>query len=233
VIYVGMSGFSYPEWIGDVYPAGTKREGMLAEYAKIFNAVEINMSFRRTPEGSTIDRWRESVPEAFRFTMKANQRITHWRRLVDVGEDISELTERFGRMGERLGTLLFQVPATLKFDRALIASFGASLRPGYTYAFEPRDPSFLTDEATKALRTHEIALCLNDDLFDPAAYATTGPVAYFRFHRDSYSAEDLSERAALVGKLSTEGVDVYAFFQHEDNPESVRPALAFRDLVAG
>ena len=57
-----MSGFSYPEWIGEVYPEGTKRDGMLAAYAKIFNAVEINMSFRRTPEETTIDKWRDAVP---------------------------------------------------------------------------------------------------------------------------------------------------------------------------
>jgi uncharacterized protein YecE (DUF72 family) len=142
-----MSGFSYPEWIGDVYPAGTKREAMLGEYAKIFNAVEINMSFRRTPQESTIDRWRDTVPEGFRFTMKANQRITHWKKLADVAEDVGYFVERAGRMGERLGSVLFQIPPSLTFDRGLIDSFGASLRPGYVYALEPRDASFLGDEA--------------------------------------------------------------------------------------
>lgn len=227
-----MSGFSYPEWIGEIYPKGTKRQEMLSAYADVFNAVEINMSFRRTPEEKTIDRWREAVPEAFRFTMKANQLITHWRRLVDVGDDVSEFMKRAGRLGERLGSVLFQVPSTLKFDANLIDNFGGSLVAGHTYAFEPRDASFMTPEAAGSLRKHGIALCLNDDLFDPKSYSLTGRVAYFRFHRDSYTPEELNERSELIAALASTGADVYAFFQHEDSPDSVRPALAFRDLVA-
>jgi uncharacterized protein YecE (DUF72 family) len=226
-----MSGFSYPEWIGDVYPEGTKRSGMLAAYAKVFPAVEINMSFRRTPEESTIDRWRDSVPDDFRFTMKANQLITHWRRLVAVGDEVSEFIERARRLGERLGAVLFQIPPTLKFDRGVIDAFCAVLPPGCVYALEPRDASFVTQEALDALRAHGIALCLNDTLFEPKTYSRTGSAAYFRFHRDLYGPGDLEERAAIVKEIAAPGVDVYAFFQHEDNPESVRPALRLKDLL--
>lgn len=227
-----MSGFSYPEWIGDVYPEGTRRVGMLAEYAKIFNAVEINMSFRRTPQESTIDRWRDAVGDAFRFTMKANQVITHWRRLVDVGEDVSSFLERARRLGERLGAVLFQVPSSMTFNTGVIDAFGASLPSGSTYALEPRDASFLTSDAGDVLSTHGIALCLNDDLFDPSSYRVTGPVAYFRFHRDSYDANAIAERASLVRSIADDGTDVYVFFAHEDNPESVKPALAMQDALA-
>jgi uncharacterized protein YecE (DUF72 family) len=232
VIHLGMSGFSYPEWIGDVYPKGTKRSGMLTAFAEIFNAVEINMSFRRTPEESTIDRWREAVPESFRFTMKANQLITHWRRLVDVADDVSEFVGRASRLGERLGAVLFQLPPTLKFDAGVIDAFASSLPSGHTYAFEPRDASFLTPEATEVLRKHGLALCLNDDLFDPKRYATTGSIAYFRFHRDTYSSDDIAERASLVRAITEQGTDAYVFFAHEDNPQSVRPALSMKELLA-
>ena len=60
-----MSGFSYPEWIGEIYPEGTKRKDMLATYATIFPAVEINMSFRRNPLPKTIDTWRDAVADGF------------------------------------------------------------------------------------------------------------------------------------------------------------------------
>jgi uncharacterized protein YecE (DUF72 family) len=226
-----MSGFSYPEWIGEIYPAGTKRSQMLAAYASIFNAVEINMSFRRTPEEKTIAGWRDAVPIHFRFAMKANQRITHYRRLVDVGEVVAEFVERVGRMGERLGCVLFQLRANMRFDAEVIDAFGASLPIG-TYALEPRNDSFLTDEACESLRKHGIALCLNDDLFDPKAYVKTGSFAYFRFHRETYAPADLDERAALVQELASSG-DVYVFFAHEDNPESVGPALAMNQRLAG
>ena len=226
-----MSGFSYPEWICEIYPPGTTQKGMLSAYATIFNAVEINSSFRRTPEEQTIDRWRDAVPPDFRFAIKANGRITHWRRLVDVGDVVAEFVERVRRMGERLGPVLFQVRPNMKFDAGVVNSFGASLPPGTTYAFEPRDPSFMTDEAHEVLRAHGLALCLNDDVFDPKTYATTGAFAYFRFHRTDYTESDLERRAALVTELATQG-DVYVFFAHEDNPESVGPALAMKKLLS-
>lgn len=229
VVRVGMSGFSYPEWIGDFYPPGTKREAMLAHYATRFSAVEINMTFRRQAAPKTIDRWREAVGEDFRFTLKAHQRITHWKRLVDVGEDVSYFCEHVRALGAKLGTILFQTPPTLAFEPDILDAFCASLPPGYTYAFEPRHESF--SDADEVLRRHGVARCCNDDLHDVATYRVTGPVAYFRFHRDSYSSEDLAQRAEIVKKIAAEGTDVYAYFAHEDNPESVRPALKLQELV--
>lgn len=227
-----MSGFSYPEWIGEVYPTGTKRDAMLGEYSKIFPAVEINMSFRRTPLEKTIDRWRDAVPDDFNFTMKAHQRITHWKKLVEVDDDVAIFVKASQGLRDRLGPILFQVPPSLEFDETVIDAFGASLPPGRLYAFEPRHRSFMSAQAHEALRRHDIALCLNDDLFDPLTYQTTGPFAYFRFHRDYYSPDDLRERATMIKAMAAEGVNVYAFFAHEDNPDSVKPALTFKQLVA-
>lgn len=226
-----MSGFSYPEWIGEVYPEGTKRDGMLALYARIFGVVEINMSFRRTPLETTIAKWRDAVPEHFRFGMKAHQRITHWKKLVDVADDVGIFVEACQGLGTKLGPVLFQVPPSLEFDSGLIDAFGASLVPGCTYAFEPRHESFLAAEALDALHRHGMSLCLNDDFFEPARYALTGTFAYFRFHRDVYEPGDLEARAKLVKELAAQ-TDVWAIFQHEDNPESVKPALRFLELTS-
>jgi uncharacterized protein YecE (DUF72 family) len=227
-----MSGFSYPDWIGDVYPPGTKRDGMLAEYAKIFPSVEINMSFRRTPVPKTIDRWREAVPPEFRFTMKAHQRITHWKKLIDTSDDVAMFVKESQGLGPRLGLVLFQVPPTLQFDAAVLGDFCGALPPGCVYAFEPRNDTFLTEAALDVLHSNGVALCLNDDLFEPARYRVTGPVAYFRFHRDGYSPDDLAARKDQLSEIEASGTDVYAFFAHEDNPESVRPALDFQKLLS-
>jgi uncharacterized protein YecE (DUF72 family) len=59
----------------------------------------------------------------------------------------------------------------------------------------------------------------------------TGPFAYFRFHRESYDDDSLRERAALLTEIEAQGIDVYAFFAHEDNPDSVKPALAMKELL--
>ena len=227
-----MSGFSYPEWIGEIYPTGTKQKDMLRAYTEIFDAVEINMTFRRRPRENTMDLWRAAVPDTFRFSLKANAQITHWRKLVDVAEPFRLFAEHTGRLGPTLGPILFQVPEVVKFDQQVFDTFCDEIAPDMAYAFEPRDPSFLTPDALAALTRRRMPLCLNDDLFDPSLYTVTGPFAYFRFHRVGvYKKPELEARAELVKNLS-EQMDVYVFFSHEDNPESVKPALRFKKLIA-
>ncbi len=232
-IRVGMSGFSYPEWIGEIYPAGTKRKDMLATYATIFPSVEINMTFRRRPEVKTMEKWRDAVPDGFTFAMKANQFITHYRRLVDTKQDVDEFVTTVKELRDRLGPILFQLHPTTKFDDRVVDAFCADLVPGLLYAIEPRHESWMTPEAHEGLRKHGIALCLNDDLFDLSKNSVTASFAYFRFHREApYEPDELGGRAEIVTRLRDSGVDVYAFFSHEDNPESVKPALHFLQLVA-
>ena len=231
-IRVGMSGFSYPEWIGEIYPQGTKRKDMLAAYATIFPVVEINMTFRRRPEVKTMETWRDAVPDGFTFAMKANQFITHYRRLVDAGEDIKEFVTTVRNLRDRLGPILFQLHPTTKFGVSLVDDFAAELVPGLSYAIEPRHESWMTPEAHEVLRRHGIALCMNDDNFDLDKHSVTGAFTYFRFHREKpYEPDELQQRVDLVKRLRDSGADVYAFFSHEDNPESVKPALRFLELA--
>jgi uncharacterized protein YecE (DUF72 family) len=225
-----MSGFSYPEWIGEIYPEGTKRKDMLATYATIFPAVEINMSYRRNPLPKTIDTWRDAAPDGFTFAMKANQRITMWKRLVDTSEDVKGCVEIYRGLQDHLGPVLFQLHPTTQFDAAVIDAFCAGLVPGLSYVLEPRHASFMTSEAHETLRRNGLSLCLNDYFFEPSTYAVTGATAYFRFHRELYEPTDIDDRAALAKTLASD-VDVFAFFAHEDNPDSVRPALRFQELV--
>jgi uncharacterized protein YecE (DUF72 family) len=226
-----MSGFSYPEWVGEFYPPKTKRENMLAYYATRFSAVEINMTFRRRIDAKTVERWRESVGDEFRFTFKANAGITHYRRLVGAGEAVTLFLDALKPMGTRTGPVLIQTREDMPFNRDVVAPFCASLPKGWSYAFEPRHESFNTSEVDELFRRHGIARCLNDDVFDSLDYAVTAPFAYFRFHRVAYSPTELEQRAALVRSVTEQGADAYVFFAHEDNPESVQPALRFRERL--
>jgi uncharacterized protein YecE (DUF72 family) len=225
-----MSGFSYPEWIGRLYPEGTKRADFLARYAERFDAVEVNMTFRRRPQEQTLVKWRETVPEGFRFAVKAHQRITHHKRLVDVSDDVEVFVRNCMPLRDRLGPLLFQIPPTLAFERNVLDAFLGTLPPVVHHAFEPRHESFAAAEVDDLLASHGVARCLNDGLLDPSGYSVTGRVAYFRFRQDTYTEDVLAERAALVRSLA-EQADTYVFFKHEGEPEGVRLALRFRELV--
>jgi uncharacterized protein YecE (DUF72 family) len=230
-IHVGMSGFSYPEWIGDFYPQGTKREHMLARYADRFDAVEINMTFRRRPQEKILTTWRDAVPPEFRFALKGNAGVTHYRRLKDPGEPVASFMASVGTLGDRLGAVLYQTPANVAFEPDVLDAFLGVLPRAVPHAFEPRHESFEDPAVDELLAKHGVARCVNDDVVDLRAYRVTGPIAYFRFHKVGYEPGDLASRAELARSLAAQGTEVYAFFAHEDNPASTRPALDFRELV--
>src|SRR6478609_277012 len=98
-IRIGTAGWSIPRQVADRFPAeGTSLE----RYATRFAATEINSSFHRPHRISTWERWRDSVPESFRFSVKLPKTITHERKLVECHEQLDEFMAQAGVLGEKL-----------------------------------------------------------------------------------------------------------------------------------
>jgi uncharacterized protein YecE (DUF72 family) len=213
-LYVGTSGFAYPEWRGTFYPDGLKQADFLAHYATRLPSVEINYTFRRFPAETTMDRWASLAPEGFRFALKATGRITHTRRLRDTDQDVSDFLDRARRLGDRLGPILFQCPPSLHYDRELIESFLAYLAPVAPYAFEFRHESW--NAAKPLLAEHGAAWCVSETDDRAAGDVPTEPFAYLRLRKETYEDDDLKRWADTVRAATTAGHDVFAFFKHEE-----------------
>ena len=115
---VGTSGFSYAEWKGRFYPAGTADAQMLRYYGEHLPSVEINNTFYRMPKVEAVEAWGREVPASFRFAVKASRRITHQQKLVNVGSDIQHLFQIAGALGDKLGPVLFQLPPFFRKETA-------------------------------------------------------------------------------------------------------------------
>ena len=89
--------------------------------------MEINYTFRRCPTEKS-SRVARLAPKAFRFTLKANQRITHCRRLSDADDDVREFLETASAR-RAAGPVLYQCPPSLHYDRSLIEAFVGYLPP--------------------------------------------------------------------------------------------------------
>ena len=114
--YLGTSGFAYDEWKhGVFYPEGLKNREMLSYYSSQLSSVEINYTFRRFPTEKSLTAWRELAQPGFVFTLKANQRITHFKRLEDTDDDVRTFLEIGKALGDRLGCVLFQCPPSLQY----------------------------------------------------------------------------------------------------------------------
>ena len=123
-LHLGTSGFSFDGWKhGVFYPEGLKNREMLTYYSQQLSSVEINYTFRRFPSEKSLTAWREQAADGFTFTLKANQRITHFKRLADTDGDVRAFLELARLLGDKLGCVLFQCPPSLHYDRALIEAF--------------------------------------------------------------------------------------------------------------
>jgi uncharacterized protein YecE (DUF72 family) len=215
-LYLGTSGFAYDEWKGPFYPPGTKQNEMLPFFAKRFSSVEINYTFRQQPAEKTLVTWRDVTPDGFLITLKAHQRITHWLRLANADDSVSMFLDRAKILGPRLGTILFQCPPNLPFDRALIENFLGFLPPMYRYAFEFRHPSWV--EAKDILAAQGAAWCYaeTDESPAPAAPLQAEPFVYLRLRKLEYSEEEIRAWARRVSGALDQGADVFCYFKHEE-----------------
>src|SRR5690242_9885806 len=123
VIRIGASGFSYKEWLGHLYPPKLPGIKMLPYYAERLPTVEINYTFRAMPKSSMLEGWAQKTPPAFRFALKAPQRITHFARLRETKQSLDYFINTVRALGERLGPVLFQLPPDFGRDDQLITDF--------------------------------------------------------------------------------------------------------------
>jgi uncharacterized protein YecE (DUF72 family) len=219
-IYAGTSGWAYPSWRPNFYPAKLGSANFLAYYASRLNSVEVNYTFRLLPTKRLLEDWIEATPPNFKFAVKAHQSITHFKRL----RGTTRLTRKFIaslkplQKAGKLGPLLFQLPPNFKGDLPRLAKFLPAIPRHLRAAFEFRHPSWFTDEVFEALRRANVALCLaeSEDLETPEVQ--TADFSYLRLRKDRYSPPARKQLAAKIKRLARRG-DVFLYFKHEDTPE--------------
>jgi len=227
-LWVGTSGFSYDEWTGAFYPVDLPARERLAFYAQRLPAVEINNTFYRMPGARLLEGWAAQVSPEFRFAIKAPRRITHVKRLKDVGEDTAYLLSVVAALGPRLGCLLFQLPPNLRADLDRLDAFLALLPEGTRAAFEFRHPSWLEAGVADRLSARGLALVGMESDDSPAPEVTAGPGwGYLRLRRASYERADLAAWLARLARSSW--AEAFVFFKHEDAAAGPRFAA---DLLA-
>ena len=229
----GTSGYSYKEWKGPFYPVDLPASGMLGYYAGQLDTVEINNTFYRMPTRKLLEGWLEQVGERdFTFVLKASRRISHQKRLGDVGEELSYLLEASALLGKRRGPLLVQTPPFFKKDVERLGGFLEQLPKGLRVAFEFRNASWFDDEIYDALRARNMAWVTSDTdkLEDDAPVVATADYGYLRLRREDYDDAALERWASRVAAQSWK--EAFVFFKHEDGGVAPRLAGRFGGLVA-
>src|ERR1700685_2081010 len=120
-IFAGTSAWAYATWKPDFYPAKLAAGKFLGYYASRLNSVELNYTFRRWVTKKLLAGWMAATPAEFKFAVKANQSITHIKRLRDVAQTMSDFVASLESLAAegKLGPLLIQLTPYLKCDLAL------------------------------------------------------------------------------------------------------------------
>ena len=225
MIWIGTSGYNYPEWKGSFYPVDLPAKKMLPYYAERFPTVEINYTFYRMPNEKLVGGWAAQTPSPYKLTLKAPRRITHDNRLKNCGELAAAFCRVAGTLGDKLGALLFQLPPNLKKDLGLLDAFLAELPPKVCAAFEFRHVSWLDDEVAERLSTRNLALCVADSEKLSTPVRVTADYAYFRLRDEGYTPGDIARWADTIERETAACKDVFVYFKHEEEgkgPEFAR-----------
>jgi uncharacterized protein YecE (DUF72 family) len=185
-IWIGTSGYSYPDWVGAFYPAGTRPGRMLAHYSRVFPLVELNFTFYRLPTAAMLTRLAAQVPAGFQFVVKLPRTLSHDEDphdLVPFREAVHAL-----RQADRLSSLLCQLPQASHHapkHRAWLERLAEEFA-GCRLAVEFRHRSWFRPDVPPWLREHDLDLVAVDvpDLpgLYPRCLVQSSPRVYIRLH---------------------------------------------------
>ena len=212
----------------------------MERYAARFPVAEINSSFHRPHRQTTWERWRDSVPDDFRFSAKLPKEITHQRKLIDCGEALKAFVDQVSVLGDKLGVVLVQLPPKLPFDEIVAGSFFAQLGRSSPaqIACEPRNPSWFTPAADALLESLRIARVAADPAVCVEAAAPAGwrGLSYWRLHgspvmyRSSYAGR-IASYADRLKRAEQSAEQAWCIFDNTASSAAMGDALALEDQL--
>jgi uncharacterized protein YecE (DUF72 family) len=207
-IRIGTSGWSYDDWVGPFYPAGTQPGDYLAYYGQHFDVVEVDSSFYRLPSAQMVTRWAARTAADFGFALKMPRTVTHEKVLHDCETDMEQIVPTFGLLGPKLKSVLLQFGYFNRsafagpqrfFDR--LAAFFARYTIRLPWASEIRNRNWLTEDYFGLLREHRVATALVQHAWLPPIDeliaqhdVIIGPHVYVRLIGDRAGIEKITTR---------------------------------------
>jgi uncharacterized protein YecE (DUF72 family) len=170
-----------------------------------------------------IESWKAQVPSEFRFSVKAPQSITHFRRLNNASAQTQLMLKTIAPLGDRLGAVIFRLPENMKKDLKRLETFLKELPAETRAVFDFRHPTWFDDEVVELLCSQNRVFCVSDIEELPESYTfKTADWGYVRLRREKYTKAELNKWVKRI--KAQQWKDTYVFFKHED--EGTGPKLA-------
>lgn len=225
-IYIGTSGIVLPVNKA-AFPIEFKSTSRLTYYSTLFNSVEVNSTFYKTPRGITFAKWKNEASSTFKFTVKLSKNITHSPNLLYEAREVEEFLDAANELNEKKAVLLIQFPSKITVDyirkvEHLINQLRRS--PSilqWQLAVEVRHQSWYVPKAYNMFNQLQASLVFHDmpDSKTPLNQ-TAVDVIYLRYHgpsgdyRGSYSNDFIGQQAEKIENWVEYGKTVFVYFNN-------------------
>lgn len=235
-VYVGCAKWGRKDWIGKIYPPGTKEADFLQLYAKHFNSIELNATFYKIPSFKQAQEWSSKTGSGFLFCPKISNSISHIHRLKNFEERLAWFLKGIAGFGETLGPVLLMLhpgmgPKSLdtieKFIQAIPREIRVVVELRNEGWFEQRENS---DAVFEMLERNGAGAVITDvaGRRDCAHMRLTTPEAFIRFEGNDLHPTDYARVDQWVQRIKIwieSGIQRVFFFMHQ-NSEVHSPVLA-------
>ncbi|PCJ83716.1 MAG: hypothetical protein COA57_10705 [Flavobacteriales bacterium] len=225
-IHIGCAKWGREDWVGKLYPKGTKATNFLDEYAKHFSSIEMNATHYRVFPQSTIVKWKEKVGDNFKFCPKFPQFISHIKRLKDVDRMTDEFLQSTYAFGKTLGPYFLQLHHTFSpREISSIENYLARLPEDIEVFLEVRDPKWFADQQafndlSTMLKEKRVGAVITDTSGrrDCAHMRLSTPSTFIRFVGNSLHPTDYDRIDDWVQRIKNwleQGIETVWFFMHQ------------------
>lgn len=181
--WIGCSGFHYKHWRGIFYPEKLAQNKWFEYYNHRFKTLELNVTFYRFPQLSTLEPWYNKSPEHFSFSVKAPRAITHFKKFVKAEKFMEDFysTIREG-LKDKLGCVLFQMPERMHYKPEKLEQIIECLDPGFKNVLEFRNESWWNPTVYNRLAAANVSFCGMSHPLLPDEVIQNTNILYYRFH---------------------------------------------------
>jgi uncharacterized protein YecE (DUF72 family) len=234
-VHIGCSGYYYSSWKNGFYPKGVPASRWLQYYSSVFDTVELNGTFYRKPQLSTLKRYAQITPTGFGFAVKMSRYITHVLKLQKCKDAVKEFQDLiYEGLEEKLSAFLFQLPATFRYGAENLEFVLTGIPPGRHNIVEFRHESWWNEDVQDQLMKHDITFCNVDYPGLKSYFIATTDLFYLRMHgnpelfKTRYEVEELKKAAR---KIPADARQYFIYFNNTYHDGAYSNAVELNEIL--
>lgn len=237
--YVGTAAWNIPKTFAHLFHKGDEPVfPILKRYSNILNAVEINSTFYKDHQAKTFERWAQTVPQNFRFSVKLSKQFTHVQKLQISNTEVCSSISTIKSLGNKLGVLLIQLPPKLEFNHDVSTRFFDIIRSCYDghVVLEPRHVTWVDSTALQLLNDFGISkVCADPERcpIDTSIHEWKN-IKYYRLHgspdiyKSTYEAHYIE---SVSQEIRSRKVETWCIFDNTTFGWATENAIALQKLI--